>query len=146
MDKLIEQMKVVLATTFALYLKTHYFHWNVEGRNFAQDHKFLQKLYEEIYESIDAHAEEIRTMEAYAPGSFTRFTALSKVEDELNIPAPMEMFKILQADNLRLIVEMKKANKMAEEQNAVGLCNFLQDRVDKHYKHDWMLRSILKAK
>ena len=145
MEQLIEQMKVVLATTFSLYLKTHYFHWNVEGRNFAQDHEFLKDLYEEIYESIDQHAEEIRSMQAYAPGSFTRYQAMTKVEDELNIPAPLQMFKTLQADNLRLIIEMKKANTMAEEQNAVGLANWLQDRVDKHYKHDWMLRSITKG-
>lgn len=146
MDKLIEQMKVVLATTFSLYLKAHYFHWNVEGPNFPQYHEFLNDLYEEVFSSVDAHAEQIRTMEAYAPGSFTRFTALSKIEDELNIPSPMEMMKILQTDNLRLIVEMKKANALAEEQNAIGTANFLQDRVDKHYKHDWMLRSIIKAK
>lgn len=145
MEKLIEQMKIVLATTFSLYLKAHYFHWNVEGRNFAQDHEFLKDLYEEIYGSIDTHAEEIRSMQAYAPGSFTRYLAMTKVEDELNIPAPIQMFKILQADNLRLIIELKKANTMAEEENAVGLANWLQDRVDKHYKHDWMLRSITKA-
>jgi starvation-inducible DNA-binding protein len=145
MDELIEQMKVVLASAFALYLKTHYFHWNVEGPNFPQYHKFLEKIYEDIHDSVDAHAEQIRTMGAYAPGSFTRFTSLSKVEDELNIPEAMTMMKILQADNLRLIVELKKANKLAERENAVGTANFLQDRVDKHYKYDWMFKSIIKA-
>jgi starvation-inducible DNA-binding protein len=145
MEKLIEQMKVILATTFSLYLKAHYFHWNVEGRNFAQDHEFLQNFYEEVYGSIDTHAEEIRSMQAYAPGSFTRYQSLTKIEDEINVPSPIQMFKTLQMDNLRLIVEMKKANTMAEEENAIGLANWLQDRVDKHYKHDWMLRSITKG-
>ena len=48
MEQLIENMKVVLASVFSLYLKTHYFHWNVEGPNFPQYHSFLNDLYEEI--------------------------------------------------------------------------------------------------
>lgn len=145
MKELIEQMKVVLASTFSLYLKTHYFHWNVEGPNFYQIHKFLNDMYEEIYDSIDTIAEEIRTMDAYAPGSLARFSALTKVEDEINIPDAMKMIKILQMDNKIVIDELTKANRIAEEQKCVGLANFLQDRIDKHYKHDWMLRSIVKA-
>lgn len=145
MDKLIEEMKVLLASVFSLYLKTHYFHWNVEGPNFPQYHSFLNDLYEEIYDSIDAIAEEIRTLNAYAPGSLSRYSALSLVEDETAIPDPMRMIKILYMDNLIVIEQLKKINKMAEEENAVGLANFIQDRVDKHYKHDWMLRSITKA-
>ena len=145
MDELIEQMKVVLASTFALYLKTHYFHWNVEGPNFPQYHGFLNDMYEEIFASVDAHAEQIRTMGAYAPGSFIRYKDLSVVADETNIPSAMSMMTQLQKDNLALIVELKKANDLAERENAVGTANFLQDRVDKHYKHDWMLRSITKA-
>jgi starvation-inducible DNA-binding protein len=145
MDELIEQMKVVLASVFALYLKTHYFHWNVEGPNFPQYHEFLNDLYEEIFESVDAHAEQIRTMGAYAPGSFIRYKDLSVVQDEVNIPTAMSMLTQLQKDNLAVIVELKKANDLAERENAVGTANFLQDRVDKHYKHDWMLKSITKA-
>lgn len=145
MKELIEQMKVVLATNFALYLKTHYFHWNIEGPNFPQYHKFLQKMYESFFEGVDIFGEEIRTLGSYAPGSFTRYQGLSKIEDELNLPSAHNMLKQLQMDNIRFIEEMKKANTMAEEQNAIGLANILQDRVDKHYKYDWMLKATLKA-
>ena len=145
MEELVEQMKVVLASVFSLYLKSHYFHWNVEGPNFPQYHEFLGDLYEEIYGSIDTIAEEIRTLGAYAPGSLQRYSALTKIEDETSIPDPMRMMKVLYMDNRIVIEELKKANDMAESVNAVGLANFLQDRVDKHYKHDWMLRSITKA-
>ena len=145
MEELIEQMKVVLASVFALYLKTHYFHWNIEGPNFPQYHSFLNDLYKDIFKSVDAHGEQIRTMGAYAPGSFVRFKDLSVVDDEFNIPSAMSMMTQLQKDNIAVIVEMKKANKLAERENAVGTANFLQDRIDKHYKHDWMLKSITKA-
>jgi starvation-inducible DNA-binding protein len=144
MEELTEKMKVVLASVFSLYLKTHYFHWNVEGPNFPQYHSFLNDLYEEIYDSIDAIAEEIRTLGAYAPGSFVRYKDMTIIEDEVNIPQALSMITKLHDDNLKVIVLLKETQKIAERENAVGLANFLQDRIDKHYKHDWMLRSIIK--
>lgn len=144
MEQLIENMKVVLASVFSLYLKTHYFHWNVEGPNFPQYHSFLNDLYEEIYGSIDTIAEEIRTLGAYAPGSFARYKDMTIIEDEVNIPQALGMITKLHDDNLKVIKLLKETQKMAEEENAVGLANFLQDRIDRHYKHDWMLRSIIK--
>ena len=145
MEQLTENMKVVLASVFSLYLKTHYFHWNVEGPNFPQYHSFLNDLYEEIYGSIDTIAEEIRTLGAYAPGSFVRYKDMTIIEDEVNIPQALGMITKLHEDNLKIIKLLKETQKMAEEENAVGLANFLQDRIDRHYKHDWMLRSITKA-
>jgi len=145
MEQLTENMKVVLASVFSLYLKTHYFHWNVEGPNFPQYHSFLNDLYEEIYGSIDTIAEEIRTLGAYAPGSFVRYKDMTIIEDEVNIPQALGMITKLHEDNLKIIKLLKETQKMAEEENAVGLANFLQDRIDRHYKHDWMLKSILKA-
>lgn len=144
MEQLTENMKVVLASVFSLYLKTHYFHWNVEGPNFPQYHSFLNDLYEEIYGSIDTIAEEIRTLGAYAPGSFVRYKDMTIIEDEVNIPQALGMITKLHDDNLKVIRLLKETQKMAEEENAVGLANFLQDRIDRHYKHDWMLRSIIK--
>jgi len=62
MDELIDQMKVVLADTFAMYLKAHMFHWNVTGPNFPQLHEFFGDLYEELHGAVDPIAEQIRTL------------------------------------------------------------------------------------
>ena len=145
MEELISEMKITLASVFALYLKTHAFHWNVEGPNFPQYHEFLGDLWVEIFGSVDPIAEELRTLRSYAPGSFTRYMDLSLVKDELNIPSPMIMFNKLLNDNIIVIEQLKKTQILAENENAVGLANFLQDRIDKHYKHDWMIRSITKV-
>jgi len=145
MNELTDQMKVCLASVFAFYLKTHNFHWNVEGPNFPQYHSFLDGLYNDIWESVDKFGEQIRTLNAYAPGSLSRFSTLSVIDDQLNIPSASKMIKELEMDNKKLIEELKKANTLAEKVNAVGLANFLQDRIDTHYKHDWMLRSIGKV-
>jgi starvation-inducible DNA-binding protein len=145
MEKLIGQMKVVLADTFALYLKAHNFHWNIEGPNFPQYHKFLNDLYDELFEAVDSVAEHIRTLNAYVPGSFTRFKELSSIEDELNVPEAMSMIKKLLEDNKKVISSLEKAHELGVAEKAHGIVNFIEERIDVHFKHDWMLRSIVKV-
>lgn len=145
MEELIEKMKVVLSTTFSFYLKAQYFHWNVEGPNFPEYHKFFGDLYEEVHDSIDDIAEHIRAINAYAPGSLERFKELSVIKDETSIPTCMVMVKKLLEDNQKVMNVMTIAYQEAEKQKEIGLANYLQDRIDIHKKHAWMLRSSIKA-
>ena len=82
MEELISEMKVALATAFTYQLKAHYYHWNVEGPDFPQYHELLGKIYQNVHDSVDKFAEEIRALDAYAPGSYTRFSELSLVEED----------------------------------------------------------------
>ncbi len=144
MDTLVEMMKKVLADTFAMYLKSHNFHWNVEGSNFPQYHEFFGNLYEELHGAIDPIAEHIRALDAYAPGSMTRFLELTDVEEETNILSGIEMARKLTIDNSTVINTLTMAYRLADTFEEVGLSNFLQDRIDIHKKYGWMLRSIQK--
>jgi len=141
MNDLIQQMKVVLSSSFALYLKTHNFHWNVEGPNFPQYHSFLDGMYNEIWLAVDAIAEHIRALDAYAPGSLSRYSQLSAIDDQLNIPSAKAMLAELELDNQKIINELNKALELAESANKHGLANFIQDRIDIHEKHKWMLKA-----
>jgi starvation-inducible DNA-binding protein len=145
MDELIEQMKVTLGSTFAFYLKAHNFHWNVEGVNFPQFHSFFETIYTDAWEAVDGIAEHLRTLGAYAPGSLSRYSDLSIVKDEVNVPAAMSMVTKLLDDNQALIDLLTKTQALAESNKKMGLANYLQDRIDIHEKHGWMLRSIVKA-
>ena len=143
---LVDAVKVVLANNFALYLKAHYYHWNVEGPDFAQFHGFFEDLYTEIYSSIDHFAEEIRALDAYAPGSFERYIELSQIKGEEKLLTVVEMLKQLQTDNQTMIASLQSTYKLAEASVELGLSNFIQDRIDQHKKHAWMIRSFLKGR
>ena len=145
MDELIEQMKVCLGSTFAFYLKAHNFHWNVEGATFSQLHSFFETIYTDAWEAVDGLAEHIRTLNAYAPGSFVRYTDLSLVKDEVNIPPAMSMVNKLLDDNQTLIDQLTKTQAIAEQNKKMGLANYLQDRIDAHEKNGWMLRATAKV-
>ena len=144
MDQLVEQLKVLLASTFSYYLKAHNFHWNVEGANFPQYHSLFEKVYTDAFEAVDTIAEEIRALDSYAPGSFSRYSQLSIIDDQINIPNAKSMINELIANNTSLIRELVKAYKLAESQEKLGLSNFLQDRINIHEKFGWMLRATNK--
>ena len=145
MEELVNRMKVVLATTFTFYLKAQYYHWNVEGADFAQYHKFFGDLYEEVHDAIDFTAEQIRALDSYAPGSFKRYIELSNIMCDENVPSAIMMAKKLQDDNEKLISDLVFARSEAEKLKQFGLINFLEGRIDIHKKHGWMLRSITKG-
>ena len=144
METLIEMMRKVLADTYAFQLKAHNYHWNVEGPDFPQYHKFLGKLYEEVFDAVDPIAEQIRALDAYVPGSFSRFLELTEIEDELSIPNGVEMARRLMVDNQKVIMTLDMAFKLADELDQQGLADFIAGRIDAHKKHGWMLRSITK--
>lgn len=144
MDTLVEMMKKVLADTFTMYLKAHNFHWNVEGSNFPQYHEFYGNLYEELHGAVDPIAEQIRALDSYVPGSMGRYLELTDIEEEVNVLSGVEMARKLTIDNAMVINTLTMAFKLAETFEQHGLSNFLQDRIDIHKKHAWMLKSIQK--
>jgi starvation-inducible DNA-binding protein len=139
-----DDLKVLLASSFSFYLKATNFHWNVEGPDFPQYHEFLGNLYAEVYASIDLVAEYIRTLDSYAPGSLTRYSELTIIQDQLMIPKAELMMEELSADNAKIIELLNHCFASAENENQQGVANFIAERLDAHQKHGWMLRSILK--
>jgi starvation-inducible DNA-binding protein len=144
MEKLHQASKIAFASTFSFYLKAHYFHWNVEGLNFLEYHKLFGKIYEEVYDSIDPFAEKIRSLGTYMPGSYTRLSMLTQIEDETNILDRESMVNELLEDNNKILKILKMVYNLAESENQHGFSNFLAERMDAHQKHRWMLRSSLK--
>ena len=141
---LIDELKKVHADAFTFYLKAHFYHWNVEGSDFPQYHNFLQNLYQEVFASVDILAELIRTLDSYAPGTLTRLKELTSIEETDDVPdAKTMMTRLLQENNI-LRASLLTAYTTADTTGEVGISNFLQDRIQAHEKHSWMLRSILK--
>lgn len=144
MEELIEELKKIFASNYAFYLKAQYYHWNVEGPDFPQYHEFFGKIYEEVGGSIDKMAEHIRALDAYAPGSFKRLTDLSDIQGDDTIVSGVEMARRLLADNDKMTPMLISAMKKAESVDRYGTANFLQDRIEAHRLHAWMLRSVTK--
>ena len=136
--------KQAFADSFIFYLQAHYYHWNVEGRHFSQDHELFGKIYEEVQDNLDKFAEEIRTIGTYAPGIFDRFMDLSSIQQSSDIPYAEEMYQTLIEKNARVIESLTELFEMLEGNRLHGFGDFIAGRIDAHNKHQWMLKSTLK--
>jgi starvation-inducible DNA-binding protein len=143
-EQLQKAAKIAFASEFSFYLKAHYFHWNVEGIHFRELHDLFGTIYQEVFDSIDLFAEKIRSMNTYAPGSLSRLSMLSRIEDESSILPAEQMIAELLTDSNNIVKIFKMAYDIAETEGEHGFSNFLAERMDAHRKHSWQLRSSLK--
>jgi starvation-inducible DNA-binding protein len=139
-----QKAKQAFADSFIFYLQAHYYHWNVEGRHFSQDHTLFGTIYEEVQDNLDKFAEEIRTIGTYAPGIFDRFMDLSSIEQTADIPSAETMYQTLIEKNARVIESLTELFEMLEGNRLHGFGDFIAGRIDAHNKHQWMLTSTLK--
>jgi starvation-inducible DNA-binding protein len=137
-------MKVVLATAYSFALKAQNYHWNVTGSHFVVYHEFFQEIYEQVHQDIDEYAEQIRILGMFAPGSFSRFSELSRIQDELNIPTASRMMVTLSGDNAVLVNMLKTVHAATDEAKSPGLAAILEERIQYHEKLGWMLDSLSK--
>lgn len=144
MDELHRLLNKVLADTFVLALKTQNVHWNVEDPDFYAYHKFTQDMYEELYGAVDPIAEHIRSTDGYAVGSLGQYLQMKSIDEFVVLPRPLQAFSELLNDHQKVINVLMEAFHMAEKFMEHGLSNFIQDRMDAHKKHMWMLRATVK--
>ena len=137
-------LKTAFASEYAFALKAQNFHWNVEGPLFAQLHDLFDRIYTEVYGSIDTFAEQLRALQVYTPASLAKFSMLTKVEDENDVPEFHGMLSELLEDSEKMANIFKMVFSMSEAAGDHGLSDFLAGRQDAHKKHSWMLRACLK--
>ena len=141
--KIAEGLSRLLADTYSLYLKTHYFHWNVTGPMFNSLHLMFETQYNELWNAVDPVAERIRALGYPAPGSYSEFAKLSSIPESKGIPEAMDMVRELVAGH-EAVTRTARAlfpdvDKAADEPTA----DLLTQRMDIHEKTAWMLRSLL---
>lgn len=129
----------LLADTYAVYLKTHGYHWNVRGPNFSSLHTLFMTQYTEMWTAIDLVAERIRALGEMAPQGYGAFATLSAIKDGDPSLAADAMLQELLADHATLIATAKAAREGADDVTAA----VIDARVDAHQKHAWMIRATL---
>ncbi len=132
-----------LADSYTLYLKTHNFHWNVEGPGFQGLHNLFEKQYTDLAEAIDDIAERIRALGHYAPGSYTEFAELASVKEQTQKPDSKSMLRELSEDQDTVVATMRKVIKTAQEADDPASEDLMVSRIQAHEKNAWMLRAHL---
>lgn len=138
-----EALSKVLADSYAVYLKTHGYHWNVRGPQFASLHQMFMTQYTEIWTSIDLVAERIRALGELAPQGYGAFGKLSAIKDGDPAKDAEAMLRELAADNQTVAATAAAALKAAQEAGDEVSASLASDRIEAHEKNAWMLRASL---
>ncbi len=132
----------LLADTYTLYLKTHGYHWNVEGPHFQQLHALFMQQYTEMWTASDDLAERIRALGFYAPGSYVQMAKIANLQEEdANPPDWQTMVRNLAQGHEKVAKTAREVLRIAEEADDDATADTVAPRVTLHEKTAWMLRA-----
>jgi starvation-inducible DNA-binding protein len=139
-DSIAVALNTVLADTFALYLKTKNFHWHVSGRHFRDYHLLFDEQSATILASTDEIAERVRKIGGTTLRSIGHIARLQTLadNDEDYVPAH-EMLRELMNDNKAVVESLRKAHKVADDNDDVGTASLLENFIEEAEKRTWFL-------
>lgn len=139
------ELNKVLADEFVLYVKTRNYHWNTEGSNFMEMHKFYESQFEELDKIIDAVAERIRALGHYAEARLKDYANLTRLEEQAYTNKQKEQLQNLLNDHETIIQNMRKlVTLFSETHHDAGTSDFITGLMEDHEKMAWFIRSYLK--
>lgn len=141
MSDIANKLSVILADTYALYLKTQNYHWHVKGAQFKSLHELFEMQYRELAEAVDQLAERLLILGHRAPATFKEFEKLKNIKDGDSSLNAKQMVIELSADNDRLVSDLNAAITVTQKNNDEGTAALLADRINAHEKARWMLNS-----
>jgi starvation-inducible DNA-binding protein len=150
-NQVAQALQGVLKDTYALYLATHNYHWNVEGHNFVGLHTLFETQYNELFAAVDVIAERIRALDVYAlPNHYEEvLKALQNLSNPLNKDTAKgdvadRMIRNLLDLNGKVVDAAQAAKKAADKAGDDETQDLMVERIQIHQKASWMLRSIIK--
>ena len=140
------ELAKVLADETVLYIKTKNAHWNIEGADFFDKHKFFETQFGQLDEMIDTIAERIRSIGHYAPATLKSYLSLTHLSEQTNEKNNSQGFiKELLNDHESIIIILREHIKsFTNDFHDLGTSDFITGLMETHEKMAWFLRSHLK--
>lgn len=136
-------LNALLADTYVLYLKTHAFHWNVEGPMFQTLHLMFEGQYNELWLAVDPIAERIRALGLPVHATWAEFVKRSSIDERSGVPSAMDMVRELVKGHEAAARTARSVFPRAEKGGDESTVDLLTQRLQVHEKTAWMLRSLL---
>nr|WP_300394997.1 Dps family protein [Henriciella sp.] len=139
----IEALRKVLGETYALYFKTHGYHWNVTGPRFKALHELFMEQYTELWQALDELAERIRALGEYAPASSDEIASYATIKPDNGVPDAEDMINNLVRGHETIAQVARDGVNTAEDGDDAVTADLLTQRAAAAEKAAWMLRASL---
>ncbi|MEL6830526.1 MAG: Dps family protein [Pseudomonadota bacterium] len=136
-------LQKLLGETYAVYIKTHGYHWNVSGPRFSSLHQMFMDQYTELWTSLDEIAERIRALGHFAPGSSREMLESATVAEDNGVPEADAMVANLARGHEALARAAREGIEIADKAGDDVTVDLLTQRATIADKTAWMLRSSL---
>ena len=135
----------ILADEYVLYTKTRKAHWNIEGPDFYNKHKFFEDQYNQLEEIVDNIGERIRKLGHYAPGSLKQFLELTHLTEDDRVKNDAQGYiKMLLADHESILIHLRgNIDNYAGALKDAGTSDYITNLMETHETMAWMLRAHL---
>src|SRR6202046_4858048 len=111
-----QELRLLLADVFVLYLKTKNFHWHMSGRHFRDYHLLLDEHADQLFAMTDDIAERARKIgetTLHSVGEVAKYQRLKDNSEEF--VEPLEMLAELRSDSQQLTAYLRAAHEACEE-------------------------------
>jgi starvation-inducible DNA-binding protein len=133
-------LNLLLADTFALYLKTKNFHWHMSGPHFRDYHLLLDEQGDQIFAMTDPMAERVRKLGGTTLRSIGHIKQLQRVLDnDADYVTPEGMLAELRDDNLGFAARMRECHSVCDEVGDIATASLLENWVDETERRAWFL-------
>ena len=133
-------LNLLLADTFALYLKTKNFHWHISGPHFRDNHLLLDEQADQIFATVDVLAERVRKIGQPTLRSVGDISRQQRISDNDAVYVdPQDMLAELRDDNQRFITSMRETHDVCDEHGDVATTSLLEVYIDEAEKRVWFL-------
>ena len=138
-------LNTLLADEYLLYTKTRNAHWNIQGSNFIEMHKFFENQYDQLDIIIDDVAERIRALGHFALGSLKDFLAIARLSEQNDdFTDQKHIVETLLEDHESIIRSIRKEiEKVGVDYRYYGTDDFITEMMEKHENIAWVLRSYI---
>ncbi|MDI1321223.1 MAG: DNA starvation/stationary phase protection protein [Algoriphagus sp.] len=136
------ELNKLLADEFILQTKTRNYHWNIEGANFYEMHRFYEQQIVELDEMIDAIAERIRTIGFYAEARLEDYLRLTSLIEQPYTNSQSDQLKYLLGGHETIINNLRRLIPLfGVKYKDAGSCDFSARLMQQHEKMAWMTRA-----
>jgi starvation-inducible DNA-binding protein len=133
-------LNVLLADTFALYMKTKNFHWHVSGPHFRSLHLLFDEQATQIFATTDDIAERVRKIGGVTLHSIGEISRLQRIPDnDADYVDPLDMVEELRSDNQALVAALRELHDLCDEEGDVATASLIENWIDQAERRIWFL-------
>ncbi|WP_413699579.1 Dps family protein [Psychromonas sp. KJ10-10] len=134
------KLKQLLQDSYALYIQTHNYFWNVSRLQNPVLHMMFEYQYTELATAIGNIAKHMRELDIPVSWTYKTDSMLTSMNPVENASTPFEMINLLTQGHEQVLNILRSILKIAKKNNYYTTISLISYRIRIHEKMIWVLK------